>query len=197
EHHHHHDDHAKEHHHHHDIQELLKERLDVHESHNHDNDIPTFILKQITIPLYALAASWDYLAGKFNKSDAPKGTPGILSWNEAWNKQRGNKIPQEVQLPAQENEHPSEEWRVEHTLSLLQKHEMKDLNKVIYDKDNVQKTKQSLKELQKTIRDTDAKELPTILAVNRHSFYARKDVATTTQEFLQELPSRVGVGVAA
>jgi hypothetical protein len=193
----------QEHHHHHDTQELLKERLGAHGGHNHDADIPTQILKTITIPLYALAAGWDYIASQFNKPSSEKNTPKALSWEDAWDKQRGNEKEQEVELPTKANKHPSEAWRVEHTLSLLQKYEKKHLTGVVFNKDNVEKKKQGLHDLQEKIRTADAKELPQILAeakgveaFNRHRLFAGQGAPTKTQEFIEGLSTRVAATAA-
>ena len=79
------------HHHHEKTQEaILKERLGEGHGHNHENDLPTRLLKSAFAPIYFLAASWDYLGSLRNN------TP--LDFTAAWRKQTGQKAEKPIVL---------------------------------------------------------------------------------------------------
>lgn len=84
------------HHHHHEdtgIKSILKERLRPKHDHDHGNDLPTRILSLLFIPIYGLAAIWDFsaswigngLAKLFDIDDPVK---PLSSLNEAYKKQK-------------------------------------------------------------------------------------------------------------
>lgn len=214
-------DHEEEHEHHghsahkhgqhkhtHDLQAVLKEHLDAHSGHSHDVDIPTKILKTLTIPIYALAASWDYLASKLNNTptiaESKKQQPKPLTWLMAWDKQRGNKAGVDVQLPTDAQKQPSAAWKIEHTLSLLQKYEQKQFNNVVVGSAVAEEKKHELRKLQQKIRETAPESLAEVLAsakanpvFNQHRLFARQGAPTSTQTFIDELPERVRAASAA
>lgn len=174
------------HHHHHDTKTLLGERLDAAQAHSHDVDIPTIILKTLASPLYLLAATWDYAFG-------------TMSFSQAWNKQRGIPEEQEVQLKIKAKR-PSEQWQVEHTVSLLEKYQSKHLSEVIIDDELAEAKISELKELQRKVRSTHSKnDLAKVLDtakekpeyINQHRLFTQKDTKTNTQLFVEALPERV------
>ena len=63
---------------HNEFQSLLKDRLSPAEDHEHSVDIPTWILRTIASPVYALAALWDSSFSQLNHS-GPVNTAGHLS----------------------------------------------------------------------------------------------------------------------
>jgi len=81
-------------HHHHSTKDLLKERLDAGHGHNHDMDIPTWMIKGLALPLYGLATAWDWA---FSERNVPGNR--LLALYESWNKQFGNAIEEEVSIP--------------------------------------------------------------------------------------------------
>ncbi len=184
-----------------ELQTLIQERLDAHASHSNDADIPTRILKTIAIPVYVLAATWDYFASKLNKSTATadgKQQPRLLTLTQAWQKQRGNEAEVNVHLPMHAKKQPSAHWQIEHTLSLLQKYEQKHLNKVVIGSSVAEAKKQELRKLQQKIQETAPEALAEVLAAakanpvfNQHRLFARQGEPTSTQTFLDELPQRV------
>ncbi|MGC1183393.1 MAG: hypothetical protein WA877_10800, partial [Legionella sp.] len=189
---------------HHDLPHLLKEHLETNVGHNHNDDIPSRILKTITIPLYALAATWDCLASKLNKSsDSINNKKRTLTFTRAWDKQRGNKKEVDVNLPVNVQK-TSAEWQMEHSLFLIQKYEKKHLNKIVIGSTIAKEKKQELLKLQKTLREADVQSLPGILketeknaVLHQHRLFAYPGKQTSTQIFIEKLPQRVGITSAA
>ncbi|WP_131795724.1 hypothetical protein [Fluoribacter gormanii] len=188
---------------HHKQKTLLEERLGSAADEEHGTDIPTQLLKFIASPLYFLAAGWDYLASKMNPAcnDAvPKVQPKVLNFSQAWNKQLG--VPNEINRSIMENaKQPSKEWKVEHTLSLIEKYERKHLDTVRINTKIADDKKVQLKELKSKVRATlsdnssvidvlkEAKDNP---IYNQPRLFAlRNDEKTSTQEFIEALPERV------
>ncbi len=174
------------HHHHHDTKTLLNERLDESHGHNHDVDIPTLILKTVATPLYLLAALWDYAFSS-------------LSFSQAWNKQRGIPEEQDVSIKAKAKR-PSEQWQVEHTVSLIEKYQTKHFKSVIVDEELAQAKIGELKQLQKKVSASfNKKELSEVLDeaknhpqfINQHRLFTQKDTKTDSQVFIEQLPERV------
>lgn len=92
-----HEHHAHEHHHHVDHDKaLLMARLAPQHGHHHGADLPTQLLKTVFLPLYLLAASWEYLASRAVITDK-----GPLTFAAAWDKHRGNKPLESVDFSAE------------------------------------------------------------------------------------------------
>ncbi|WP_131778175.1 hypothetical protein [Legionella bozemanae] len=179
---------------------LLEERLGSEAEHN--EDIPSRLLKIIASPLYFLAAAWDCLASK--KNSAPGGEtvqPQKLTFKQAWNKQLS--IPEEENVTlANDAEHPSKEWNVEHTVSLIEKYERKHLDTVWVGEEIANAKKEELQQLKTKVRETTSNDsLNKVLTeaknnsvYNRHRLFAMQDdEPTTTKEFIEALPERVNV----
>ncbi len=200
----------EEHNHHHDIKTLLQERLGTEEDHEHNVDIPTWIIKTITLPIYALAALWDSTTSQLNQSPNTKETTAadtasipqarVLSFWDAWNKQRGNKEETNVELPTNAKR-PSQEWQVEHTISLIEKHKVNHLQDTLFDQKLTNEKIVALDELKSRIRtpqpgdtlEAALNEAKTTPAYNRHRLFSWDNENTSTQDFVEELPERVNV----
>ncbi|PWY56625.1 hypothetical protein DGG96_05750 [Legionella qingyii] len=182
---------------------LLEERLGSEAGHEQGTDIPTQLLKFIASPLYFLAAGWDYLASKMNSAShdaVQKSQPKMLSFSQAWNKQLG--IPEEINVSlAKDAKQPSKEWKVEHTLSLIEKYERKHLDSVRVNTTVADDKKDQLEQLKNKVRATlsDNSAIYAVLTEEKDNpiynqprlFALRKDEKTTTQEFIEALPERV------
>ncbi|BCA96967.1 hypothetical protein TUM19329_33280 [Legionella antarctica] len=206
-----HDEEHNDHDNHHDFQSLKKERLDVNAGHNHDGDIPTWILKTIAIPLYALAALWDSSASKLNHSPSHKQTEEstqqrphtpqrrVLSFQEAWNKQRGIKAQEHVELPS-DAQRPLKDWQVEHTAFLIEKYQTKHFENTHIAPELAAEKVRELDVLKNKVRTTTSSETlaDTLIQArsqtvyNQHRWFAKAD-KTSTQMFIEELPERVNV----
>ncbi|MGL5741936.1 MAG: hypothetical protein ACRCXC_05005 [Legionella sp.] len=179
-----------------EIKRLLEEHLGDEGGHELDTDIPTRILKVLTLPLYALAAAWDWLASNGNHHSEENPQRRVLTFAQAWNKQQG--IPEEEEVL---NAKPSsKEWQIEHSISLIEKHERKHLNDVWGGSELADEKRKSLKQLKDKVRSVKDDSLPEILeqeklnpVYNQHRLFAlQKDEVTTSQAFIDELPIRVG-----
>jgi hypothetical protein len=203
-------DHDHAHPHHHDLQTLLKERLDVTAGHNHNMDIPTWILKTIAIPLYALAALWDSSASKINHIHESHGInhahqhdhhhAQVLSLSKAWNKQRGIAEEKKVEL-CPNAPRPSPEWQVEHTLAQIEKYQTKHLKTATFGRQLAGEKIVALDRLKNKVRATQpGNDLRELLkneqnepAYNLHRMFAPEGEKTNTQEFIEQLPARVNL----
>ncbi|WP_045097094.1 efflux RND transporter permease subunit [Legionella fallonii] len=204
-----HEEEEEEEHAHHDTKTLLQERLGADAGHEHNEDIPTWILKTITLPIYALAALWDSGASQFNASQNTKETTTsdestpvpqarVLSFGDAWNKQRGNKEEVNVELPT-EAKRPSKEWQVEQTISLIEKHQENHLKSTLCDEKLTNEKVVELDKLKSRIRNPQPgdtleaalNEAKTTSVYNRHRLFSWDNENTNTQDFIEELPERV------
>ncbi|MCL9683774.1 hypothetical protein [Legionella maioricensis] len=194
----------------HDFRTLLKEHLDGDEGHTHDGDIPTWVLKTITLPLYALAALWDSGASTLNRSQGYKQKEEsiqspythqrrVLSLQEAWNKQRGIKEEEHVELPSKAK-HPSKEWSVEHAVFLIEKYQTKHFENIQVDPELAEEKVRELDVLKNKIRTSTSSETLAETLVqarnqpvyNQHRWFAQA-AKTSTQMFIEDLPERVNV----
>lgn len=171
----------------------------------HEMDIPSRLLKIIASPLYALAAAWDCLASKVNPISNSKDTQRKrLTFAQAWNKQRGKQedAQENAEEKVPENEqHPSKEWRVEHTLYLINKYEKKHFNHIKMGTELAEAKRSQLEQLKERIRTTTFNDnsVKEILSTeknnpvyNQHRLFALyQGEKTETQEFLEELSERV------
>lgn len=176
---------------------LLMERLNAAHGHNHNMDIPTVILQAMASPLYFLAAGWDFLMSKMNASGGDEHRPYPLSFQEAWDKQRGNSKEKNKDL-TKRPERPSQDWQVEHTLSLIERHQNKHLNGTLWGRELIEAKREGLGAVQEAVQLSTADTLGEALergkaigAFNRHRLFARTDEKTSTQEFMDGLASRV------
>ncbi|AWN72694.1 membrane protein [Legionella anisa] len=179
---------------------LLEERLGSEEEHN--EDIPSKLLKWIASPLYFLAAAWDCLASKKNAVPSDEATvqPKRLTLKQAWNKQRSVPEEEDVALP-EDAKRPSKGWNVEHAVSLIEKYERKHLDKVWFGDEIADDKKKALRQLKTKVRETtsNGSSVDEVLTdarnnavYNRHRLFAMQDdEPTTTQEFIEALPERV------
>lgn len=203
----HHDDHHHDHEahkdHHHDTKSLLKERLDPSHGHSHDMDIPTLLLQAVASPLYLLAATWDFLTSKRNRPTSSTETaskqtrqPEVLSFSKAWNKQRGLHEEKEVTLKNTKSKHlPSEAWKVEQVVSLIEKHKTKHLKSTLFGKALAEAKIIELNQLQNKIR-ASGKDNPlsetieqakTNNVLNQHRLFTVMDKETQSQHFIDKL----------
>ncbi|KTD76311.1 hypothetical protein [Legionella waltersii] len=190
-----HSDHQHEHghdhqHHQDDFNKLLKERLDPESGHNHNMDIPTWAIKTIAAPVYALAALWDCC---FSSK--------AITYTDAWNKQRGNPIEHHVELKAT-SKRPSQEWQVEHTVSLIEKYQRKHLDGVLIGKEAAASKSAHLNQLKEDVLNPSRakplsqtfKEARNDKVYNAHRMFSLGNENTETQTFIEELPERVFSG---
>lgn len=207
-------DHGHEHgdgechgHHHNDneeFKELLKERLGSNAGHSHENDIPTYLLKLLATPLYALAALWDCTFSQLNtpipaEANAnPAEQPRVLNFKEAWNKQTGVPKEEKVEL-AQDVQRPSSAWQSEHALARITKFQDKVAGHVDTKPEVIR-----LNQLKEKIRHPlPGETLPKILEKakgynvdNIHGLFAEGPYKSCAQEFIEEeLPERMGIMV--
>ncbi len=196
---------------------LLKARLGDTAGHNHDADIPTKILKILAMPLYALAAGWDFLASKLNKPQTPNkpltiieslskqlGLPAQpkltpLTFVQAWKKQLGIPVKKkevDVLLTTEAEKLPSSAWKTEHTISLIEKFEETHLNKALVKSTLIESKTKVLTKLKENVRaHPDAIQEQIDLAgqngaLNTHRLFASKE-KTCTQTFIDGLAERV------
>ncbi len=178
-------------------------QLGIPAENEQDTDIPTKFLKFLPSPVYFLAASWDYLASKINPAPIEfeqDSQPKALSFSQAWNNQLGT--PKGVHISLEKDaKHPSKEWNIEHTVSLIEKYERKHLDTVSINPKVAADKKEQLKQLKSKIRATlsdnssvndvlnQAKDNP--IYAQPRLFALRKGGKTTTQEFMDALPERI------
>lgn len=203
----HHDpDDEKDEHGHKDINELLQERMDEHGGHDHNMDIPTWLLNTIASPLYALAALWDSQTSRLNQSkqndpsdnEVTSPTPQVLSFQQAWNKQRGIAKEHHVEIDPQ-TKRPSKQWQEEHAIERIERFKTNHLKNVLIGHDQANAKIIELDKLKDAIRHPQngeslaeiLKEAKNQSAYNQHRMFAQKDEKTRTQEFIEELPKRV------
>jgi hypothetical protein len=193
----------------HDSKALLKDRIENASGHGHSLDIPTWLLKTIATPLYALAAAWDSLTSKLNPNKTPSGEHTEcsdhsaprrhLTLGEAWNKQRGIIQEERVELPAEARK-PSPLWQKEHVLSLIE-HKESHLADATFNSQIAQDKVKQLALLKTAVRTTSSitavterlqteKQNP---VYNQHRLFALQSDKTETQEFIEQLPERVGL----
>lgn len=193
---------------HQDFNSLRKERLSENSGHDHDTDIPTWLLQTVASPIYALAALWDSSFSALNQTsktnsanEQQKKQPQVISLKEAWDKQRGVAKKQHVELDP-DAKRPSEKWQQVHAIAQITKFENKHLKNVTIGRDLADVKIIELEHLKEQIRhlkqgDSLAETLEQAKyqpAYNQHRlFAAAKDEKTTTQEFIEELPQRINV----
>lgn len=175
-----------------DLPAMLNERLNPEQSHSHEVDLPTRILKTVTIPIYVLAALWDYYSSLKNTNDDQR---VALSFKMAWNKQRGIVEGQEVHTQ-QDAKQPSTQWKQEHALSVIDKHKKKQLQGALFGREVAQEKIAQLDKLKHEIENSsDMTDTLTMASdnpsYNRHRLFNLQSEKTSTQVFVEELPERV------
>lgn len=216
------DDHH-DHEHGHDTKTLIEERLESAHSHSHDNDLPTRLLKLAAEVFYIPAAAWDSWFSRFNKPVADEHIESIddhghedhhhhdhhhqrkiLSFTQAWDKQRGIQEKQQV-MHDLEAVRPSQPWQKEHTLMLIEKHKRKHLEHATFGKDIALEKIAALDALAEKARAVDSSddiedvldsELQMKPVYSRHRMFAQVG-KTSTAEFIEELPQRIHGSCAA
>ena len=188
----------------HDTKTLLKNRLDGDSEHNQSTDIPTWLLRTVAAPIYALAALWDSSTSQLNTKKIPQGglqhqvpTPKTLSFSEAWDKQRGV-TKEAVVSTCPETQRPSTAWQVEHATALIdrkaKKLEASTFNGALAS-DKVAHL-QALKIKIRAATSSDSIEAALIEdqakpVYNKHRMFALQNEKTDTQEFIEGLPDRI------
>ncbi|WP_058493376.1 hypothetical protein [Legionella worsleiensis] len=194
-----------------ELDELLHDRLHGEDGHDHNTDIPTRVIKTLALPLYALAALWDCKASQLNESQQNEPAdslvenqksrkPMVLSFTQAWNKQRGIGKEHSIELPPQETR-PSKNWQEEHAVARIEQFKTKHLQNVWVDKDKAQEKMKKLEQLQHNIRHPqNGESLEQLLnaaqnqpVYNQHRLFAQHHAKTQTQEFIEELPQRIRI----
>ncbi len=183
-----------------DFNKLLKEHLESGSEHSHSLDIPTWLLQTLASPVYALAAAWDSLASKLNSNNNKENVPKekrALIFSQAWDKQRGVAKEEEVNI-SPKAKRPSWAWQVEHTVVLIDK-QSEQLAQASVNQELAQEKIAGLQALKTKVRQEDPQLLRTTLkqekkneVYNKHRLFALEK-QTNTQEFIEELPERVGV----
>lgn len=192
--------HAHKHGHDH-TKDMLDERLGSKHGHNHDVDLPTRVLKALFSPIYFLAAAWATCFSKLN-GQTEEDTREALSLDDAWKQQMGQKKEVSVTLDPLSNQ-TSNEWKVEQAVYRIERHKQKQLDSATADPEVAAAKAAKLTALQNNLR-ADSKILTlkdqilnetTDPVYNRHRFY--DNGKTKTQQFLEQLPERIGVAPAA
>lgn len=188
--------HSHDEHHQHNNAALLKERLDQSHGHNHNVDIPTFVIKSVATPIYFLAAVWDYLASRGNQPTEDS-QQKALTFMDAWNKQRGVPTEKDVRIKPTA-QHPSADWQREHAVSLIERHKAKQLQTAVFGKGLAKEKLDALTSLQSELVNTTQKDLPGLIKkkgedaiFNQHRLFACNNSKTKTQEFVDELAERI------
>ena len=185
------DEHDHEHSHEHGLNAQLKERLSQGHGHNHDLDIPTWLLKKLFIPVYYLAAHWDYYTSKLNTD-----TSKALSFDNAWNKQTGTEPEKTVTLHAN-SQRPSADWQMEHVVFRIENYKEKHLSHVSIGSEVAKEKVTALNELQQELRgkkmaiETILKKAKTNPVYNKHRFFDNGRAETAM--FVDDLPQRINV----
>jgi hypothetical protein len=181
---------------------LLEEHLGGETDHDQGTDIPTRLIQILAAPIYALAAGWDYLTSQLNPTYYAKGaTRKALTLTQAWNKQLGISDDVHVIL-AKDAKQPSHEWKVEHTLFLIDKYGEKHLDQAKIGAELADDKNHALKALKEKVRSTpstNGDSLKEILSnaknnpvYNQHRLFAfYEGEKTATQDFIENLPERV------
>lgn len=172
---------------------LLEERVEGETEHSNGVDIPTWLLQTAAAPIYALAAAWDSLTSQLNPQNGSSKRP--ISFAQAWNKQRGI-APEENFTPSPQSARPSSTWRMEHALSLIDQ-QKEHLTQATTNPElakekiaNLNNLKTKVLNEPKTIGETLEQEKKNPV-YNKHRIFAFTE-QTTTQEFIEDLPERVG-----
>jgi hypothetical protein len=184
-----------EHGHDHGVEDFIKTRLTPGHGHSHDGDIPTRFLRFIFSPIYALAALWDSKASQMGSKK--------LTLEEAWNKQRGNEMPEEEGAFVPDEQHaPSTGWKVEHIVYQIERHKEKQLSGAIIGRDVALKKVAALSQLQKSLLSSEGhpKDVASIKEqfqaeqpkgiYKQHRFFLSKG-DTATSRLLNELPEQL------
>jgi hypothetical protein len=186
-------------HHHHDTKVLVKERLGRKHSHNHNTDIPTYLIKALFAPLYLLATAWDYLASRAMK----KGK--VPSWNEAWDKQQGLPAKESIDINSSAAR-PSTQWQLEQSMYRIDCYVEKHLNKASINSKLAAKKATQLQSLRKELwqmqGNTETQIIERITTEAENPVYGRQRFfhasnKTRTEDFLADLPERIQTVPAA
>ncbi len=176
-----------------DFKTILKEHLDPHAQHEHSTDLPTWIIKTAATPLYALAALWDFLASKLNQGTEKR----VLALTEAWNKQRGSNQKEEHVSISSLSPSPSKAWQIEHTISLIER-QSQQLKQTVINQELAQEKINHLHTLKSKVLQTPQSLSPLLreeknnAVYNKHRLFAIEK-QTNTQQFVEELPTRIGL----
>jgi hypothetical protein len=184
---------------------LLKEHLGSEADHDQGTDIPTRFIKIMASPIYFLAAAWDFFASRIPSFDAQGTKREPLSFSKAWNKQFGVSEEEHVTL-AQDAKQPSHDWKVEHTLFLIDKYGKKHLKQVKIGAELADDKNNALNELKEKVRATRPNKndsLSEVLSTAKNNpvyskhrlFTLYEGEKTATQEFVEDLPARVNIGL--
>ncbi|RUQ88683.1 ECF transporter S component family protein [Legionella septentrionalis] len=172
------------------LKELLQERLGKGHDHNHNNDIPTRILKRLFIPIYFAAACWDYLTSKLNSGQRP-----VLEFRRAFEKQWG--LDEIKKVSVKETKEPSLQWKKERAIYKIERFKEKHLQNVWVSQELAQGKAQQLTRLQHDLRELvlDADDVLTTrieqeanhAAYGKHRFFTNATAETATTGFLHNL----------
>jgi hypothetical protein len=185
---------------------IIKDRLSPKGGHNHNLDIPTWLLQTLAAPVYALAALWDSLTSGLNKEGKP-----VLSFKQAWDKQHGLEQPQAPAstISGMEYSYPDAQWTFEQTVFLIEK-QSKHLAQANVNQTLAQEKISQLDALKSKVRTDGIKALKLrtdgINALDEHLEHEQKNPVynkhrlfaltetTETKQFIDDLPYRVGLG---
>lgn len=157
-----------------------------------EEDIPTKLLHLLATPIHLLATLWDVLASQLNRDVAPD--KKVLSFNEAWTKQRG--IIEPIAAPPLLSP-LSPQWKQEHALYLIEQQQC-HLKKATMRITVAQEKINTLQQLKDQIRQQEPQQLSLLLererskpVYQRQRFFAF-DQRTETQLFIDDLAARMG-----
>ncbi|QRN02645.1 hypothetical protein GH742_01450 [Legionella sp. MW5194] len=181
-------------HRHSDFRDVLNERLGKEHGHSHEADLPTRMLRFIFIPIYFLAALWDYGFSQLNNPEVNQRSPHA-DFKSAWNKQRGNPFDSETEENVVVETQPSEDWETEQALYHVNLYRQEHFKRTLLKPGVADMKSQKLEELDQSLRrgEERAHELVKNEARNpvhkTHRFFSKGP--TQTEAFLEKLSKRI------
>lgn len=180
---------------------LVKKHLNQESGHDHENNIPSRIIKWLASPLYYLAAKWDYKASQLN-TNASRGRP-VLTYDQARNKQYGIQEIKEEPVDTLDSEEPTA-WHQEYAITAL-KNQQEKLQKTWFHSDLATNKSKQLGKLIDQIHSNPDKPLIDLLEeskqdrlYNQHRFFGENVLEpgnlTSTRKCIEEVKNFVTLG---
>lgn len=177
-----------------DFQDVLKEHLGKEQGHSHDADLPTRLLKFIFIPIYFLAALWDYGFSQLNKPEVNHRSP-LADFKVAWNKQRGNPFDSETEENVLVDNQPSAAWGTEQALYHVNLYRQEHFKAALLNRDVANEKLKELGNLEQSLHN-GSQDAHTLISqeagkpvYKTHRFFSKGP--TKTEEFLDKLSNRI------
>ncbi len=170
---------------------------DSHYFAESEEDIPTRLLHLLATPIYLLATLWDVIASQLNRNQPQNGATikEVLSFKEAWNKQRGiTEHREEALAPASVLSALGKQALALHHI----KQQQHQLAQATLGKTDAQEKTNRLHQLHEEIRQQQPEQLGQLLQQERnnpihqrHRFFAFTQ-KTQTQQVIDDLALRFG-----